>query len=168
MVLVDIQLGQYLLPELCFFFITLRTTDISCFLNNKNSKILYQSYFALLKTSTLQLTIQSLNVKCHKTTANMEIFRYSSYKSYCIMKCFIAIKPNGALCFVCFIWRQHKWCRYIWSMWNIITNPGDALLVDKEFTIQHLLLTKQTTIFIHLSWGKGMHLQKRKWCILSE
>ena len=93
----------FLLPGLCFFFITLRTTDISCFLNNKNSKILYQSYFVLLKTSTLQLTVQSLNVKCHKTTANMEIFRYSSYKSYCIMKCFIAIKPNGALCFVCFI-----------------------------------------------------------------
>ena len=168
MLLVNIQFGQYLLPGLCFFFITLRTTDISCFLNNKNSKILYQSYFVLLKTFTLQLTVQSLNVKCHETAANMEIFWYSPYKNNCTIKCFIAINPNGAACFIWFIWRQHKWCRYIWSMWNITTNPGDALLFDKGFTIQHLLLTKQRAVFIPPFLGKGMHLQKEKWCLLSE
>ena len=103
--LVDIQLGQYLLPGLCFFFITLRTTDISCFLNNKISKIFYQSYFVLLKTSTLQLSVQSLNVRCHETAANMEIFRYSPYKNHCTMKCFIAINPNGAARFIWFLRR---------------------------------------------------------------
>ena len=33
-------------------------------------------------------------------------------------------------------------------------NPGDALLADKRFTIQHLLLTKQATTFIPLFLGK--------------
>ena len=32
---------------------------ISCFLSDKNSKLLYQSFFVLLKTSVLQLTVQS-------------------------------------------------------------------------------------------------------------
>ena len=144
MLLVNTQLGQYLLPELCFF---LRTTDI-CFLNKKNSKILYQTYFILLATSMLQLTVQNLNVKCHETAANMEIFRYSPYKNHCTIKCFIAINLNVAACFIWFIWRQLKRCRYIWSLWNITTNPGDALLFDKGFAIQHLLLTKERAIFI--------------------
>ena len=39
-------------------------------------------------------------------------------------------------------------------MQNITKNPGDALLVDKGFTIQHRLLTKQTTIFIPPFLGK--------------
>ena len=39
-------------------------------------------------------------------------------------------------------------------MWNITTNPGDALLFDKGFTIQHLLLIKQRTIFIPHFLGK--------------
>ena len=76
MVLVNIQSELYLLPGLCFFLITLRTTDISCFPNDKNSKILYQTYFVLLKIFVLQLTVQSLNVKCHETTANREIFAH--------------------------------------------------------------------------------------------
>ena len=39
-------------------------------------------------------------------------------------------------------------------MWNITTNPGDALLFDKGFTIQHLLLIKQRTTFIPPFLGK--------------
>ena len=40
-------------------------------------------------------------------------------------------------------------------MWNIITiKSGDALLVDKGFTIQHILLTNQATIFISLFLGQ--------------
>ena len=39
-------------------------------------------------------------------------------------------------------------------MWNITANPGDALVVDKGFTIQYLLLTKQRTMFIPPFLGK--------------
>ena len=46
------------------------------FPERQDFKDIYQSYFALLKKSVLQLTVQSLNVKCHKTTANREIFTH--------------------------------------------------------------------------------------------
>ena len=132
------------------FFITLRTTDISCFLNNKNSKILYQSYFLLLNTSALQLTVQSLNVKYHASTANREIFRYSSYKSHCTAEFLITVSPNGAACFISDLFEGSITDVDVFDQCGILQqiSPGDALLVDKGLTIQHLLLTKQTTISI--------------------
>ena len=60
--------------------------------------------------------------------------------------------------YIWFIWRQHKWCIYIYifDQCGILQQikPGDSLRVDKGFTIQHILLTKQTTIFIPPFLGK--------------
>ena len=63
------------------------------------------------------------------------------------MKCLIAVHPNGA---ACFIFERSISVVDIFDQCGILqqVNPGDALLVDKGFTIQHLLLTKQTPIFI--------------------
>ena len=47
-------------------------------------------------------------------------------------------------------------------MWNITTNPGDALVFDKGFTIQHLLLTKQRAIFIPPFLGKRDAFTKKE------
>ena len=47
-------------------------------------------------------------------------------------------------------------------MWNITTNPGDALLFDKGFTIQHILLTKQRAIFIPPFLGKRDAFTKKE------
>jgi hypothetical protein len=41
-------------------------------------------------------------------------------------------------------------------------NPGDAFLVDKGFTIQHLLLSKQATIFIPPFLGKREKFTKEE------
>ena len=125
-------------------------------MNNKNSKILYQIYFVLLKTSALQLIVQSLNVKCHETTANREIFRYSSYKSHGTMKCLIAVNPNGAACFISDLFEGSISDVDIFDQCGILQqiNPGDALFVDNGFTIQQPLFTKQTIIFILPFLGK--------------
>ena len=66
-------------------------------------------------------------------------------------------KPKWCCLFYAwFISRQPKWCTYIWSMWNITINKSWWWLtfVDKGLTIQHLLLTKEATIFIPPFLGK--------------
>ena len=66
------------------------------------------------------------------------------------MKCLIAVHPNGAACFISDLFERSISVVDIFDQCGILqqVNPGDALLVDKGFTIQHLLLTKQTPIFI--------------------
>ena len=56
--------------------------------------------FRTFKNIRASVDLQSLNVKCHAITANMEFVRYSSYKSHCTVKCFITVNPNGAACFI--------------------------------------------------------------------
>ena len=75
---------------------------------------------------------------------------YSSYKSHCTMKWLIAVNPNSAAYFISDLFEGSISDVDIFDQCGILQqiNPGDALLVDKGFTIQHLLLTKQATIFI--------------------
>ena len=75
---------------------------------------------------------------------------YSSYKSNCTMKCLIAVNPNGAACFVSDLFEGSISDVEIFQQCGIMQhiNPNDSFLVDKGFTVQHLLLSKQATIFI--------------------
>ena len=74
------------------------------------------------------------------------------------MKCLIAVKPNGAACFISDLSEGSisDVYIYIFDQCGILQQikPGDSLRVDKGFTIQHILLTKQTTIFIPPFLGK--------------
>ena len=63
---------------------------------------------------------------------------YSPYKSHCTMKCLIAVNPNGAACFISDLFEGSISDVDIFDQCGILQqiNPGDALLVDKGFTIQ--------------------------------
>ena len=81
---------------------------------------------------------------------------YSSHKSHCTMKCLIAVNPNGAACFIFDLYAGSISDVDILDQCGILQqiNLCDTLLVDKGFMIQHLLLTKQATIFIPPFLGK--------------
>ena len=81
---------------------------------------------------------------------------YSSYKSHCTMKCLIAVNPNGAACFISDLFEGSISDVDIFQQSGIMEhiNPNDSFLVDKGFTVQHLLLSKQATIFIPPFLGK--------------
>ena len=72
------------------------------------------------------------------------------------MKCLIAVNPNGAACFVSDLYEGSIGDVAIFEQCGILehVNPQDAFLVDKGFTVQHLLLPKQATIFILPFLGK--------------
>ena len=75
---------------------------------------------------------------------------YSSYKSHCTMKCLIAVNPFGAACFVSDLFEGSISDVEIFEQSGILNhvNTKDSFLVDKGFTVQHLLLRKQATIYI--------------------
>ena len=68
------------------------------------------------------------------------------------MKFLIAVNPNSATCFVSDLFEGSISDVDILDQCGILQqiNPSDAVLVDEGFTIQHVLLTKQATIFISL------------------
>ena len=72
------------------------------------------------------------------------------------MKCLIAVDPNGAASFISDLFEGSISNVDLFDQCGILQqiNPGDDLLGDKGFTIQHLLLTKQAAIFIPLFLGK--------------
>ena len=77
------------------------------------------------------------------------------------MKCFITVNPNGAAYFISDLFEGSISDVHIINVkyYNkyILVMP---YFFDKGFTMQHFLLTKQTTIFIPPFLG--MHLQKKK------
>ena len=81
---------------------------------------------------------------------------YSSYKHHTTMKCLIAVNPNGAACYVSDLYEGSIDDVEIFKQCGILEhiNPNDLLLVDKGFTVQHLLLAKQATIEIPAFIGK--------------
>ena len=89
---------------------------------------------------------------------------YSSYKHHCTMKCLIAVNPNGAASFVSDLYEGSIGDVAIFEQCGIMKhiNPQDAFLVDKGFTIQHLLLSKQSTIFIPPFLGKREKFTKEE------
>lgn len=66
------------------------------------------------------------------------------------MKCLIAANLNGAACFVSDLFEGSVTDIDIFERSKMMEhiNINDAFLVDKGFTIQHLLLSKQATIYI--------------------
>ena len=80
------------------------------------------------------------------------------------MKCLIALNPNRAAGFTSDLFEGSISDVDIFDQCGILQqiNPGDAVLVDKGFTIQHLFLQSKQQYLFHFSWGKGMNLQKKK------
>eukprot|EP00111_Clytia_hemisphaerica_P021369 TCONS_00062916-protein len=89
---------------------------------------------------------------------------YSSYKSHCTMKCMIAVNPNGAACFVSDLFEGSTTDVDLFERSGILqhVNYKDSFLVDKGFTVQHLLLPKQATIFIPPFLGKREKFTKEE------
>ena len=81
---------------------------------------------------------------------------YSSYKHHTTMKALIAVTPKGAACFVSDLYEGNASDVDIFGSCGILQHiePGDVLLVDKGFTIQDLLLSRQATIKIPAFLGK--------------
>ena len=81
---------------------------------------------------------------------------FSSYKHHTTFKCLIAVNPNGAASFVSDLYEGAVSDVDIFEKCGILNHiePGDALLVDKGFTVQSLLLPKKATIFIPPFLGK--------------
>ena len=89
---------------------------------------------------------------------------YSAYKGHCTMKCLIAVNPNGAACFISDLYEGNVSDVDIFQQCGIMEhiNPNDSFLVDKGFTIQHLLVSKQATIFIPPFLGKREKFTKEE------
>ena len=75
---------------------------------------------------------------------------YSSYKHHCTMKSLIAVSPSGGACFISDLYEGSADDVKMFSECGILKhiNPGDAVMVDKGFSVQELLLPMQATIFI--------------------
>ena len=80
------------------------------------------------------------------------------------MKCLIVVNPNSDACFISDLFEGTISDADIFDQCRILQeiNTGDSLLVDKGLTIQHFYLQSKQQYLFHLSWGKGMHLQKKK------
>ena len=80
------------------------------------------------------------------------------------MKYLIAVNPNGAVCFVSDLFEGSISDVDIFEQCGILqhVNLKDSFLVDKEFTVLHLLLPKQATIFIRPFLGKREKFTKEE------
>lgn len=81
---------------------------------------------------------------------------YSSYKHHTTLKALIAVTPRGAACFVSDLYEGSVSDVDIFERCGMLNHiePGDVLLVDKGFTVQDLLLSRQATIKIPAFLGK--------------
>ena len=112
----------------------------------------------------IRTSIDCTEFKCEMPrNYNQQGKMYSSYKSHCTMKCLMSVNPNGATCFVLDLFEGNISNINIFSKVEHI-NPNDAFLDNKGFTILHLLLSKQATIFIPHPWENVNSLQKRRFC----
>ncbi|XP_066919410.1 uncharacterized protein [Clytia hemisphaerica] len=113
----------------------------------------------------VRASIDCTELKCeaprdYKRQGNM----YSNYKSHCTFKCLIAVNPNGAACFVSDLFEGSINDVDIFQKCGILqqVNFQDSFLVDKGFTVQHLLLPKQASIFIPPFLGKRERFTKEE------
>ena len=113
----------------------------------------------------IRASIDCTEFKCevprdYKQQGNM----YSKYKSNCTMKCLIAVNPNGAACFVSDLFEGSINDVEIFQQCGFLqhVNFQDSFLVDKGFTVQHLLLPKQATIYIPPFLGKREKFTKEE------
>ncbi|XP_074641153.1 uncharacterized protein LOC141898907 [Tubulanus polymorphus] len=75
---------------------------------------------------------------------------YSNYKHHHTFKCLIAVAPNGTAVFVSKLFEGAVSDREIFEKCGILDylNPGDLLFVDRGFTVQDLLLSRQVDMNI--------------------
>ena len=81
---------------------------------------------------------------------------YSSYKHHTTMECLIVVNLNGAACFISDLFEGSIDDVKLFNQCGIMNyiNCRDCLLVDKEFTIQDLVLARQARVFIPSFLGK--------------
>eukprot|EP00794_Sanderia_malayensis_P010598 gene10598-11719_t len=89
---------------------------------------------------------------------------YSSYQHHTTFKALIAVTPNGSACFISDLYEGNTDDVTITEKCGILDyiHPGDLLLVDKGFTIQDLLYSKQATIKIPAFLGSRSKLTKEE------
>ena len=89
---------------------------------------------------------------------------YSAYKHHTTMKCLIAVNPNGAAVFVSDLFEGSADDVKVFQTCGILhhVNPGYSFLVDKVFTVQHLLLPLQAKIYIPPFLGKRESFTKEE------
>ena len=152
MFLVNIQSEPYLLPGLCFSFYHFKGYRCIIFPERQEFKDTLTKLFRTFKK--IRASVDCTVFKCEmlRNYSQQEIF-YLSYKRHCTMKCLIAVNPNGVTCFISDLFEGSITYLDIFDKYGILQQINPALLVDKVFTIQHLFLPKQATIFIPLSWG---------------
>lgn len=70
---------------------------------------------------------------------------YSNYKHHHTFKCLIAVAPNGTAVFVSNLYEGAVSDRDIFEKCGILNhlNPGDLILVDRGFTVEDLLMSRQ-------------------------
>ena len=80
------------------------------------------------------------------------------------MKCLIAVTPNGTAYLVSDLSEGGTDDVSIFIKCGILEHidPFDTLLVDKGFTVQHLLLRKQASIYIPPFLGQRDHFKKEE------
>ena len=90
--------------------------------------------------------------------------KYSSYKHSNTFKCLIAVTPSGAAAFVSDLWEGSVDDVTLFEKCGIMQNveEGDSFLVDKGFTVQHLLVQKQATIYIPPFLGSRSEFTKEE------
>ena len=73
---------------------------------------------------------------------------YSSYKSHNTDKCFIAVTPNGAFCFISDLWSGNVSDKYITEHSGFVEllEGGDEIMADRGFRIEDLLLMRGATL----------------------
>ena len=80
------------------------------------------------------------------------------------LKRWIAVNPNGAACFISDLYEGSVSDVDIFQQCGLMEhiNPNDSFLVDKGFTIEHLLVSNQATIFIPPFLGKQEKFTKEE------
>ncbi|XP_013419440.1 uncharacterized protein LOC106180094 [Lingula anatina] len=75
---------------------------------------------------------------------------FSNYKNHHTFKCLIAVAPNGACVYISELYEGAISDREIFSKCGILDylEPGDILLVDRGFTVEDLLLSRQVSLNI--------------------
>ena len=89
---------------------------------------------------------------------------YSSYKHHNTYKALIAVTPKGAACFVSDLFEGSVTDVEICEKCGILNHiePGDVLLVDKGFTVQDQLISRQATIKVPAFLGKRDSLTREE------